>query len=159
MDTALYEVIESPPLDLRVLAERAMSLCDEFQALFGCPLCREMGDYGSVKLVLWLDAAFQPVANYSLDSVYMVKTILSSRDSLFTFVFLKGRMKQVWYPMDPTALMSELLTYKSIISNFLERHNYLLLEGPVLDELAPGHVTELDGVPATIFQVLFAEIV
>jgi hypothetical protein len=40
----------------------------------------------------------------------------------------------------------------------LESNGYRRLSGPVLNELAPGHVTEMDGVPATVFDVLFSEI-
>lgn len=90
-------------------------MCEEFQTLHGYPLYREMGDYSSIQMVLWLDAEFKPVQSYSPDSGYMVKTILSSRDSFFTFVFLKGKMKQLWYPMNPASLSSELLVYKKII--------------------------------------------
>jgi hypothetical protein len=137
---------------------RAQQLCQELSQAIATPLRHESSDYSAEALVLWLDAKLQPTPPFSADGRYMVKTMLSSRGKYFTFVVYRGRIKAVWSRLAPADWPEGLTRYTQSLAQELEARSYVALAGKILDQSAPGHFTELDGNPATVFEALFGEL-
>jgi hypothetical protein len=108
----------------------------------------------------------KPGSNYR----YRIVILITSRAPMYTFVFQRrtqvtDEFKKLGLPgpgeyhlrTAEKELPVRLLGRLSEMSTALEEDGYLHIEGRVLRELAPGRHTEMDGVPATVFQALFSE--
>ena len=57
-------------------------------------------------------------------------------------------------------MLDSIVQVKNEIALIANRHNFIYIEdNTVLENDAAGHTTELDGVQATVFEVLFGEII
>ena len=82
---------------------------------------------------------------------YVFGHYLCSRDQ-------KGKITS--YPVTTNNLPVEILESIKAITTILEKYNMQLIDDKqLLAQMADGHYTELDGVPASVFEVLFGEII
>ncbi len=136
------------------LIERLKS---KFEAQLGVPirLDRDMNYNASNSLEIYLDRDGRLVPGDSTQSSRMAVIVVSSLGKFYTVLARSQTKPRVW-EASPIEDVSSLIDK---ISGILEDEELENLEGNVLDEMAPGHRTQLDNAPATVFQVLFGEIV
>ncbi len=128
-----------------------------FEAQFGVPvgLDRDMNYSASNSLEVYLDRAGRPVPENAAESLKTAVFVVSSLGSFYTVLARTQTKPRYWEP-SPTENLSSLIEQ---VSSIFENEGIERLEGEVLDEIAPGHRTQLDNAPATVFQVLFGELV
>lgn len=102
--------------------------------------------------------------NPSLKTGFEVRFYVSSKASLF-FVYIideAGRIKNHHgnsHPL-PLGVLSEAAQDVIVkIRNFLVENSYQEVAYEFYDKRAVGYMTQMDGLPASIFEALFAEIV
>jgi len=129
-------------------------------------------NYGSAqKLVVWLDRGCRLIAPRSPKAAYRLIDFVSSRGRFFTFITLalsastagwkeKGfeEPKRYWNLVAKGNLPDGIKFVQKKIASVMESNKYALLEDPVLIQEATGHWTKLDSRPATVFEVLFSEV-
>lgn len=102
--------------------------------------------------------------NPSLKTGFEVRFYVSSKASLF-FIYIideAGRIKNHHgssHPLPLGVLSEDAQDVIIKISNFLVENSYQEVNYEFYDKEAVGYLTQMDGLPATIFEALFAEIV
>ncbi len=89
---------------------------------------------------------------------FEIALFISSKGKLCAWRFLKKITRNEW---GPTSLESLPGQFKQMIGKLtlkLESHGYQLITDDILDQFVPGHYTEMDEAPATLFNVLFSEL-
>jgi hypothetical protein len=131
----------------------------------------DMNYSSAQKLVVWLDKRCHFLAPRSPKAVYRLIDFVSSRGHFFTFITLglsastagwkeKGleEPKRYWSLVAKDKLPDGIKSFQKRIASIMELKGYTLLVDTVLSQEAAGHLTKLDGRPATVFEVLFSEI-
>jgi hypothetical protein len=131
----------------------------------------DMNYSSAQKLVVWLDRGCRPVAARDPKSAYRLIDFVSSRGRFFAFLTLglststvgwkeKGleEPRRSWSVVARNSLPDEIKSVQSRIASIMDANRYSLLDESVLSQEAAGQLTQLDGQPATVFDVLFSEI-
>jgi hypothetical protein len=161
MDSTLEEILRAPTDYSAAFTSEVDRLAERAGQALGAPVehGRDMNYASSQRLVVGIDAAGRPVPALGPSSVAKVVAYVSSKGKVFavhTFEARTGsRALKEWLPTAKYSGGSEVVQK---LSSTLEAQGYRRIAGPVLEQLADGHVTEMDGAPATVFDVLFAEI-
>lgn len=92
----------------------------------------------------------------SRGKVFMVRTLFLDEGSLVE-PGPYGRLR--WRAAMPSELDAGTRDLQRIVEELLISEGYANLDGDVLDEMADGHLTGLDGVPATVGEVLYGELI
>ena len=117
-------------------------------------------DYSSSQTIeLWLDKAYKPVIERH-DADFLVAIFVSSKGRFFA---ARCRVRdailpKVWNSVSSVELDQNIQHYLQEIASVLKDNGYILIRDSILSELAQGHRTRMDKLPATVFQVLFTEI-
>lgn len=124
---------------------------------------RGMSYASSQQLVLGLTAMGTVVPSLDPSSVAKVVAYVSSKGKLFAILAFEvekaTRAAKEWLPARGEGHHAGLREVVGKLASVLEAEGYHRLSGPALERLAPGHVTEMDGAPARVFDVLFTELV
>ncbi len=131
----------------------------------------DMNYSSAQKLVVWLDRGCRPIAPRDPKSAYRLIDLVSSRGRFFTFITLGlsaltagwkengvAKPKQQWGLLASANLPDAIKGLQHHIALVMESHCYTLLDDSVLSQEAMGHLTQLDGKPATVFEILFSEV-
>lgn len=144
----LGQVLQAPPDALEIYRRRVSDLHSALSAQLGIPLRTGWSDYSADWIELWIDddGIFTPAPSKP-----------ATRCRLF--VCTRGKLATLrlaaWTPAENSlAVQSALMP----LIDFLEKREYLVLEGDVLDELVDGYVTALDGLPASAYEIFFGEL-
>jgi hypothetical protein len=78
-------------------------------------------------------------------------------DPYAAVVWRKTDDGRLWTMVPVADLPPGLEGLPSALQRYLESIGYIVLAGAILREPFPGHVSELDDSPATVYQVLFSE--
>jgi len=119
----------------------------------------------SQQLVIGLDALGTAVRSLATTSATKVVAYVSSRGKFFTVLVFEAkenpRVAKEWIRLGSDEEVRRVGASEVVraLSSLLEAEGYRKLSGPMLWDLAPDHVTEMDGAPATVFDVLFSEII
>ena len=113
----------------------------------------DMNYSASQKLSVFLDAQGKPVQREDPWATNEVVLLISSRAKLYTTLGLERLVGNEWRVRTCDTAPGLL----SALHRLLQEEGYAHVQGTVLSEPAEGAVTEMDGVPATVFQVLFSE--
>ena len=119
----------------------------------------DMNYSASQKLSIVLDGNQRACDMESDSHVFKLLFLVSSRGPFFTFVCLHRVGQNEWARMSNS---KECKGHDSIIEQVnteLEKEGLKALSEDILEETAVGHTTLMDGAPATVFQVLFSELV
>jgi hypothetical protein len=124
----------------------------------------------SQKIVVWLDRLCRPVPPNRLDAAYRLVDYVSSKGPFFATSLMKlsdttagwkekGLTKpgKYWTVIAAKGLPGRIMLIRKKVAAVMTSHAYLQLQEPILSKEAVGHLTQLDGRPATIFDVLFGE--
>ena len=108
------------------------------------------------------DAAGNAVTPGGADSRFELVVFVSSKGPFFT---VRGRERmtgsrsaETWRPHPTREMPGAVQSASEVLHSIMSDAGFEPLNGPVLDIIVPGHYTELDGAPATVFQVLFTEL-
>jgi hypothetical protein len=131
----------------------------------------DMNYSSAQKLVVWLDRECHILRPRDSKAAYRLLYFVSSRGRFFTFITLGltistagwdkngvEKPRRYWSLVAKENLPDEIKSVQTRIASILKLHRYALLEDPVLSQKAKGHLTKLDGRPATVFEVLFSEV-
>ena len=132
-------------------------LKSKFEAQLGVSVAldQDMNYSASNSLEVYLDGEGCPVPERATESLRMAVFIVSALGKFYT-VLARTQIRPRYWELSPT---DEVAGVVEDVSAIFSEEGIERLEGQVLDELAPGHRTHLDDAPATVFQVLFGEIV
>lgn len=159
---AINLAIENEPDYSVRFSEKVEMLARGIQGLIGLEtiLCQSM-DYCPAQ---YMAVNFKNHINPSLKTGFEVRFYVSSKAELF-FVYIidqAGRIKNHHgnsHPL-PLDVLSEVAHDVILqIRNFLAENSYQEVPYEFFDKEAIGYLTQLDGLPANIFEALFAEIV
>ena len=143
----LAQVLRSPPETIEAYQKRVSELHTALSAQLGIPLRTGWSDYSADWIELWIDE----------DGIFIpAPSKPATRCRLF--VCTRGKVATLRLAA-PNAADSSLAVQSALMPliDFLEKREYLVLEGDVLDELVDGFVTVLDGRPARVHEVFFSE--
>jgi hypothetical protein len=131
----------------------------------------DMNYSAAQKIVIWLNAHYQPVPPRSPDAVYRLNMYVSSKGRYFTFVTLvlstageNGQERrldlpeQYWVRLDEDSLPAAIQMLQQQIASVMQSQGYTFVNEPLLSQEAEGYTTEMDSRPATVFDVLFSEV-
>jgi hypothetical protein len=90
-------------------------------------------------------------------SHFEVDIYISSKGRFYAMLFLQRVRGNEWKTLDPEVALGAPALLRTIRGT-LAHAGYKELAGAQLWDTVPGHLTEMDGVPATLFAVLFSEI-
>ncbi len=107
----------------------------------------------SQRISIFLDQRDRPVSKDDEARCVEVAILISSRSSVYTVVQLDKFSRNERKVVEVTAAADSL----SNLERSVDEEGYSPIRGDVLNELAPGCTTEMDGAPATVFQALFSE--
>jgi hypothetical protein len=112
------------------------------------------------KLGLLLSGGGSPTTD-ARSATYALSIWISSKGPLWTFLLHRGEEGSlVWRPCRLNELQESpsLRQLPDTIADFLHDRGLSYVNEEVLEELVEGKETEMDGVPATVRDVLFCEI-
>lgn len=170
---ALRTALDLEPDYSEAFTDKVKSLVRALQEVLSARIEHDadMNYSAAQKIVIWLDGKCRPVWPSVDRAVFQVLVLVSSRGAFFTIVTMrltqsatdwkeKGLEKPgpVWAPAGNGDLPDEIVNLKKTIAAVMQSKHYTLLEGPVLSREVAGQLTELDGKPATVFEVLFSEV-
>lgn len=121
------------------------------------------------RIVVWLSEPCRVVAPYDAQAKYRLVDIVSSRGPFFALVILKlsattdlnahrEQPERIWESVGEESLPANVKRLRQRVAALMQTKGYKLLEEPLLSQQVQGRVTELDGKPATVFEVLFSEL-
>ena len=117
-------------------------------------------DYRSAqRIILWLDASHKPTNEVS--EAFFEATIFISSRGKFCAVICRHRnvgLDGFWTSVPINSASPSLRLYIQKAKEFLEARSYVFTCPSTLSKYAEGHKTEMDNLPATVFEVLFSEI-
>jgi len=97
------------------------------------------------------------------DATYKIQILISSKGRYYTYICswsnITNDAPKTWRRFDNDNLNINLIEILDDVQVILRGNGYTLVTGPVLQEIVPDLYTDLDSVPATLMDVLFAEIV
>jgi hypothetical protein len=146
-----------------VFTERVASIANSIANELGCACYhdRDMNYASAQKISLSLDEQGK-FCETSGSAKYQVDVLISSKDKFFTVVFLQrlydGDLEENVWRSSRSAPNSRIKDVGLLLVELVQKRGYYLLEGEILDERVLGLNTEMDGVPATVFEGLFSEL-
>ena len=139
---------------------KVADLCRKLEADSGLKLAhvKEMNYRSSQRLQLCLDASGSP--SPPPVAKWLVEFFLSSKAPLFAYRIFErtSEAEESWQPKSPKSDPAEALPLLTRVAEALERHDWAFVSASEWGTIAPGCSTEMDGVPATVFEALFAEL-
>ncbi len=131
----------------------------------------DMNYSASQKISVWLNKLCKPVPPRDPKAKYRVVIYVSSKGPFFTFATLKlspaaeiwkeevpGQTMHCWVQLGYSDVPGKIKPIQKRITTAMESHGYSLLDESALSRIVEGKSTELDGKPATVFEVLFSEL-
>ena len=156
-DPAIERALAADPDYSPAFTERVVRLAEAMAAETGLhPVHSDNGNYNvGAFLTLHLDAKGNETAN-APGARYALTVAVSSKGPLYTLL-LADRDGNGFY----AAPFAEDLPFRTLVAQlraFLREAGLLEVPQERLEEMVPGHLTELDGAPATLRDVLFCEL-
>ena len=165
MNSELEKAMDLPPDFSSSFTDRMAILADHIARSLSIPVSHEteMNYSSAQKLKVWADVQGTPVLPLDRKARYVVVVFVSSRAPYCAIVCLEiiglqsGRLELKALPLENVP--PGLRACADQIAAKLADAGYHFISGDISKEIAKGHVTEMDGAPATVFDVLFSEII
>lgn len=174
MNEKVQYAIQAPPDYSETFSNFVGEICQQLSSVFETTLLHDSDmNYSSAQHIsLWLDESYMPVNAKSDKVLYKLIVFISSKGPFFTFLckyckdVSKKELKkeklphsgQYWLSFNQNEIPPQFFPYMKHIEVELTSFNYTLLSGAILREIVEGHQTDMDGRPATLFDVLFSEL-
>lgn len=115
-------------------------------------------DYSSSqKIELWLDTSCQPISERDA-ALYVIRIFISSRGRFFAVRCVTQYSPRHWRTVPRGEYNESIQLHIQKIGRSLADEGYASLPEAVLSQRAEGHLTKLDNLQATVFNVLFSEL-
>lgn len=172
MDARLTTALQSSADTSSGFSEKVRRILDQISEAIGVDvgLDADMNYRAGQRIAVRCNERAEPVGSQDSSGVIDLSVFVSSRDSYYTYVLRRlekpsfdfaklglPQPKEVWNTVAsqdeawPKAVMTA-------IDSIMKRNSYVCLEGPVLSQIVEGKYTDMDGKPASVFEVLFSEI-
>jgi hypothetical protein len=173
LNGAVKRALSAKPDYSAAFTQRVRTLAKTVEDKLALPVQHDadMNYSAGQQVIVWLDKSCHPVLPNDRDAKYRLVDYVSSKGPFFAFVVMrlsdtaagwreKGltEPRPYWTIIGAKDLLEKIASIQKKISAVLRSSDYALVEEPVLSQEVEGHVTELDGKPATVFEVLFSEI-
>lgn len=115
-------------------------------------------DYSSAQTIeLWLGEAHEPVGARTV-ACYGIRIFVSSKGSFCAIRSVIKISPRHWIPLPDNERDENIKACIQKVEQTLAEEGYASLPRSVLSQQVEGHLTRLDKLPATVFQVLFSEL-
>jgi len=130
----------------------------------------DMNYSASNKLIFYFDKASKMIENSTnftsenrwLNADHIVEVFISSLgDFYWSRIIGKKRVLGITLRKNATrteGFSNNILQNKTIIDEFIERFGFQTIPNPLLEKTVPERKKDLDGTPATVFDIIFSEI-
>ena len=132
-------------------------------------LDKDMNYRAGQRLVFRLNKRHKLIDPHDISAIFEISIFVSSKGPFYAGVFRRFEKASQGFeklgvpppgawsaiPMGSEVLFANI---KREIDAIMQRNFYQSIEGAVLSEIVPGKFTDMDGKPATVFEVLFSEI-
>jgi len=162
-DAQILRAMREPADYSELFRQRVGKIADRLSQVIGTPVTHDADmNYSSAqKIKLWLDAKGWAIAPDSPDAEYALIVLISSKGPYFAYAWLGRDRSQAgshWRAHYGADLPEPLWSYAERITSELKGMGYRPISGPILNEVVEGFLTDMDQTPATVFQVLFTEL-
>jgi hypothetical protein len=157
MRDSIQSALTAPPDHSCEFTNKIKALRDKVETAIGAPVYHEpeMNYSVSQRMYLYFDESGRQVEEDADSRVLRLDFLMSSRAPLYTSITLVRIDTNEWQLGSSITEVAQL----SAMHRILQQEGYEFVHGQILEELVSGAVTEMDGVPATVFEVLFTELV
>ncbi len=138
---------------------RILSIHAHVSEAVGVPVYYKQGSNyeSSDRLVIFFDGRGRTTANDYHRAASLVQVLVSYKGPFFTHLFLRKDGSNVWrYASTGRSKRIPVLIARAAAE--LRRLGLRAIPEDVLRQPAPGQVTELEGIPATVYESLFSEL-
>src|SRR5690348_5945190 len=173
-DEQLRAATEALPDRSEAFTHRVGGICATLSRSLSLPLKHDpdMEYAAAQQIVLWLDSRFAAVESQTRARL-QVSALISSKGPFFMTLFRRldqvdseeascrglPRTGNCWVRADRHLLPREVEKSGAELENSLQMLGYHRIPERELSKSVPGKLTQLDGLPATIEQVLFSEMI
>lgn len=149
-------------------SESFTSVVRDIRRILECELrvsivhCEDMNYSAAQTLTIFFDDKLQPLGHDCNPGSYKLVILLSSKGFFFTIICYQrdiSKQQLVWHLLTNEHVPSIVLRVGVQASTILNRIGWRQLTKPQLEEVVEGYYTEMDGAPASVFQLLFSELV
>jgi hypothetical protein len=167
MDNQILTSLKNPPDYTEKFTEKIKKIRDSISAPIGWALYhdKDMNYSAAQRLCLFLDENYSISNKHSIRTKYEIVFLMSSKANFFTYVCLQkkepdcnGNHVSYWELMSEEQIQPDISQYIRVVCDKIIKHGYELICGDVLQKKIEGSFTELDGAPATLFEILFTEL-
>ena len=168
MDNKILTSLRNPSDYTEKFTEKVKNLSDSISASIGLNLHhdKDMNYRASQRLCLFLDENYSISNKHSIHTKYEIVFLISSKANFFTYVCLQKREPHpnenhntpYWELMREEKIKPDIYRYIRVVCEKIIKQGYELICGDVLQKKIEGYLTEIDGDPATIFEIFFAEL-
>lgn len=160
MDSNVQTALRRQPDYTDSFTQQVAVLANLLARSIGVPVYHDsdMNYNASQKLSIFLADNHRVCDRNAEHVTHEIAFLISSRGSFFTSVCLHRIAQNEWMGSGKCESNKQVQTIQEQVKTVLKREGLQPLYGGLLNELAEGQVTEMDGVPATVFQVLFSEL-
>lgn len=146
----------------REFTERVRALADDISSAVGVPVKHQSDMNYSVgqQIRIYLTDDGLPIPDEPVASLAL-SVAISSKGPLYTLLAWHKRQEPSgWFPIAPDEVLSASRTGKvaDAVHRVMRKAGLSRVPEQVLDQLVPGQVTDMDGAPATVRDVLFCEV-
>lgn len=154
----IQDAIDAPADFTRKFTKEVDAIRAELQSQVSVPVSHhsEMNYANGQRLAFCLDDEGNPTAQEQ--AAYEMQIHISSKARLFAIYNLNRVGKNEWRPISEADLPHQSVNPIRLTEAMLKSMGYERVANAYLSKEVPGHFTELDGVPATVFEVLFSEL-
>lgn len=153
------------PIDYsHTFTDKVENLKNSLSSLFHLPIKHDSGmDYASGQFLSFtLDG--EDITHSRKKYLFEVRFYISSKGPLFaTYIFDQKRSvasdSELGHPIEISRLPESVQTVVNRVREFFQNEGYIEVEHQLFRVNAPDCKTQLDDLPASIFEALFAEIV
>jgi len=122
-----------------------------------CSRDGDMNYSSSQEIELRLDKAHEPVSTLK-EALFRIIIFISSKGKFFTVRCRTRDSLNRWVLIPDSERDRNVQAYVQRAGQFMEANGYVSLPQSVLSRQADDHLTRLDKLPASVFDVLFSEI-
>jgi hypothetical protein len=173
IDKCVKNALSSQPDYSAAFTRRVGALAKRIETELAAPVEHDSDmNYGSgQKIVVWLNKDCRVVAPRSLDAAYRLEDHISTRGPFFTFVTLRfvpsnrgwkdrgsAKPEAWWVAVAENDIPDAMNPTRERVASIMLAEGYTHLDAAPLSETVEREMTQLDGKPATVFEVLFGEL-
>jgi hypothetical protein len=160
-DINIIKALNSAPDLSDVFIQKVKYAGDKIAHTFGCNIEYEQDDnYNFCRILLYSYNDFASRYNKKADVNIQPNILISNKGNFFTIVYYTVKGNSQYFVHTPRQQFPCIICFEEEIIPFIENMNYVYLAPDATREhIVPDRYTALDNAPATLFDVIFGELV